>query len=196
VIEALDERYTGPEGTREYTSARLNTKNKGDWLYGRFEIRAKLPTGQGMWPAIWMLPTDNEFGGWAASGEIDIMEVIGSEPDKLHGTIHFGGSWPNNTRAGSHRDMPFGSLHNAFHTYAIEWEEGEIRWYVDDFQYARQTQWTSSGGAFPAPFNKRFHMLLNVAVGGDWPGSPDNTTSFPQRMEVDWVRVYEPDPGS
>ena len=191
VIEAHAESFNDVEGSRDYTSARLRTKGKGDWKYGRFEIRARLPTGQGIWPAIWMLPTDWEYGGWAASGEIDIMEIIGSQPDLLHGTLHFGGVFPNNQSSGESYQLPSGSLNSEFHTYVIEWKEGEIRWYIDDFQYSRKTDWNSANGAYPAPFDKRFHILLNVAVGGDWPGSPDATTVFPQRMEVDYVRVFK-----
>ena len=191
VIRALKETYTGPDGTREYTSARLRTKNKGDWKYGRFEIRAKLPIGQGLWPAIWMLPTDWEYGGWAASGEIDIMELLGHEPQKVHGTLHYGGEYPNNIHTGVSYSLSIGSFTSAFHTFALEWEENEFRWYVDDLLYLTQTDWYSTGGDYPAPFDKRFHILLNVAVGGNWPGIPDHTTTFPQTMIVDYVRVYK-----
>ncbi|MCU0787219.1 MAG: family 16 glycosylhydrolase [Verrucomicrobia bacterium] len=158
VIQALKESYTGPDGTRDYTSARLRTLNKGDWKYGRFEIRARTPTGRGLWPAIWMLPTDWVYGGWAASGEIDIM--------------------------------PSGNFASTFHTFAIEWETNAFRWYVDGLHYWTETNWYSTAAPYPAPFNQRFHMLLNVAVGGNWPGPPDGSTVFPQRMEVDYVRVY------
>jgi beta-glucanase (GH16 family) len=202
VIQALEESYSGweyPPGggngdwiNADYTSARLRTLNKGDWTYGRFEARMKLPYGQGLWPAFWMLPTDWVYGGWAASGEIDIMEIIGSEPDKLHGTIHYGDPWPNNTYSGGSYTLPSGDFSDDFHVFAIEWEEGEIRWYIDGFHYHTETSWYSSGGDYPAPFNQRFHLLLNVAVGGNWPGSPNGSTVFPQRMEVDYVRVYTP----
>lgn len=194
VIQALEENYTGPDGTRNYTSARMRTLNKGDWTYGRFEARMKLPYGQGLWPAFWMLPTDWVYGGWAASGEIDIMEIVGHEPNVLHGTIHYGGEWPNNTSSGDIYTLPSGNFSDDFHVFAIEWEEGEIRWYVDGFLYHKETSWyTESGPPFPAPFDKRFHILLNVAVGGNWPGSPDESTEFPQRMTVDYVRVYTPE---
>ena len=191
VIEAHREQFMDVEGTRDYTSARMTTRGRGDWKYGRFEIRARLPKGQGIWPAIWMMPTASEYGGWAASGEIDIMEIIGSKPDLLHGTLHFGGSYPNNQSSGSSHQLSSGSLSSEFHTYAIEWKEGEIRWYIDDFLYSRKTEWNSANAAYPAPFDKEFFMILNVAVGGNWPGSPDASTVFPQRMEVDYVRVYE-----
>ncbi len=178
-------------GGAQYTSARLRTKNKGDWTYGRFEMRAKLPFGQGMWPAFWMLPTDDVYGTWAASGEIDIMEAVGFDPARVHGTTHFGGMFPNNTYAGGSYTLPSGSFSNEFHEFAIEWEEGEIRWYMDDVHYRTQTSWWTPGAAFPAPFNERFHLLLNLAVGGNWPGNPDGSTQFPQTYEVDWVRVYQ-----
>ena len=194
VIEARSETYTGSDGTRYYTSARLRTANKGDWTYGRIEARIQLPFGQGIWPAFWMLPTDWVYGGWAASGEIDIMELVGHEPNVVHGTLHYGGPWPENTYSGDGYTInePFA---NDFHTFAVEWEEGEIRWYVDDIHVQTQTNWFSTAGAYPAPFNQRFHILLNVAVGGNWPGAPDSTTVFPQKMVVDYVRVYERDTG-
>ncbi len=194
VIRALKETYTGPEGTREYTSARLRTKNKGDWKYGRFEIRAKLPFGQGLWPAIWMLPTDWVYGGWAASGEIDIMELLGQEPNKVYGTLHYGGEWPNNVHTGTSYTLPNGNFSDDFHLFVLEWDTTAFRWYVDGIHYQTQTQWYSSGGAYPAPFDQRFHLLLNVAVGGNWPGNPDDSTTFPQTMVIDYVRVYKKAP--
>lgn len=186
VITAKRETFGG----KSYTSTRMRTNLKGDWTYGRFEIRAKLPFGKGIWPAIWMLPTDNAYGGWAASGEIDIMELVGHEPNRVHGTLHFGGSWPNNTSANASHTLPTGRFADDFHVFRIEWQPDEIRWYMDDVLYHTRMQWWSSNGPFPAPFDKRFHLLLNVAVGGNWPGNPDATTTFPQRMEVDYVRVY------
>jgi beta-glucanase (GH16 family) len=192
-IQALAERYCSTDGCRDYTSARLRTLGKGDWLYGRMEVRAKLPRGQGLWPAIWMLPTDSAYGGWAASGEIDIMEAVNATAaggNTVYGTLHYGGSWPNNTNKGGNT-VPASSIVDNFHAYAVEWEATQIRFYVDGVLYHTASDWWSSGGAFPAPFNKRFHMLLNVAVGGNWPGSPNGSTSFPQKMEVDYVRVYQ-----
>lgn len=174
-----------------FTSARIRTIHKGDWTYGRFEIRAKLPTGAGIWPAIWMMPTNSVYGVWAASGEIDIMEIIGSEPNVLHGTIHYGAKWPNNVYTGGTYVLPTGTFHDNFHTFAIEWEEGVIRWYMDDIHYFTLTSWHTVGFPFPAPFDKDFHLILNVAVGGNWPGLPDENTTFPQQMIVEYVRVYE-----
>lgn len=191
VIEAIRENYTGPEGTREYTSARLRTRNKGDWKYGRFDIRAKLPFGQGLWPAIWMLPTDWVYGGWPLSGEIDIMELLGHEPGRVYGTIHYGESWPVNSHSGGNLTLPFGGFHLDFHVFTVEWDTTEIRWYMDGEHYHTETDWFTSSADYPAPFDQRFHILLNVAVGGNWPGDPDHTTYFPQRMYVDYVRVYK-----
>ena len=190
-------------GSGIYSSARVRSKQKGDWRYGRFEIRAKLPSGQGTWPAIWMLPTDNVYGGWAASGEIDIMEAVnlkvGGER-RVYGTLHYGGNWPNNVNSGEPYLLP-GEANPAddFHVYAAEWEQGEIRWYVDGDHFATQTQagWYTLANLSDAaaPFNQRFHMILNLAVGGAWAGNVNdkgiNEAVFPQEMVVDYVRVYE-----
>lgn len=178
-------------GGRNYTAARIRSLNQGDWTYGRVEARARLPQGQGMWPAIWMLPSDDVYGGWAASGEIDIMELVGNEPDVVHGTLHYGGSFPNNTFTGDSYALSSGMFADDFHVFALEWEEGEIRWYVDGNHYQTQTSWSTTAAPFPAPFDQRFHLILNVAVGGNWPGPPDLTTPFPQTMEVDYIRVYQ-----
>jgi beta-glucanase (GH16 family) len=174
-----------------YTSARLRTLGKGDFTFGRMEMRARMPIGKGLWQAFWMLPSDSLYGGWAASGEIDIVEYLGDEPDHVLGTIHYGSPWPNNAFTGSDFRLGEGSFHDDFHVFAIEWEPGEIRWYVDDVHYASQTEWFSSGGPYPAPFDADFHILLNLAVGGNLPGSPDSTTTFPQEFVVDYVRVYQ-----
>ncbi|MEQ8818910.1 MAG: family 16 glycosylhydrolase [Sumerlaeia bacterium] len=198
ILRAIRENYTAVDPsdnvqkTRLYTSARLNSRFKGDWLYGRFEIRAKLPGGQGLWPAIWMLPTDYVYGGWAASGEIDIMELRGNEPEILSNAIHYGGPWPNNTY--SAHETPGPDLTVAFHTYALEWDVDELRWYLDDQEVWRTSSWFSDNGDYPAPFDQRFHLLLNVAVGGDFlPNPPPNPTYFPQEMQVEYVRVYQRD---
>lgn len=236
VIRLLKGDSTGPANTEDsddydpsdtttlpYSSARLRTINKGDWKYGRVEVNAKLPEGQGTWPAIWMLPTDWVYGGWAASGEIDIMEAVNlgttyqdngetKLENRVHGTLHFGRSWPNNKHAGEAYDFGDETLNPAddFHTYAIEWEEGEIRWFIDDVHYATQTMdgwwshyqdeegaWVSGSGA--APFNQDFHLILNLAMGGAWPTAVNDTgidESITQaEMQVDWVRVYQCDSG-
>jgi len=190
-IVARKETFTGTDGTRGFTSARLRTLNKGDWKYGRFDIRAKLPEGQGMWPAIWMLPTEWKYGGWAASGEIDIMEILGQNPAKVYGTIHYGGTYPHNQHSGCNYTLPEGTFASSFHVFRLDWEPTELRWYVDDHLYCTKNDWSSAGGEYPAPFVQDFHLLLNVAVGGNWPGDPDSTTVFPQTMQVDYVRVYK-----
>ncbi len=191
--------------TRDYTSARLRTKNKADWQYGRIEISAKTPQGQGLWPAIWMIPTENVYGGWPLSGEIDIFEAVNinaSGENEIHGTLHYGRPWPNNFYSGA-SFTPADPIWDNFHTYAIEWEEGEIRWYVDDVHFATQTSddwftlaWQGQDEGFQtgdaaSPFDEMFHLIMNVAVGGNWPGAPDGATAFPQEMVVDYVRVYE-----
>jgi beta-glucanase (GH16 family) len=193
VIKALKENYTGDEGTRDYTSARLRTRLHGDWKYGRFDIKARLPYGKGLWPAIWLLPTDWVYGGWPASGEIDIMELIGHEPNKVYGTIHYGGTFPNNVHTGGDYTLGNGDFSDDLHLFTLEWDTTEMKWYVDGNLYLTKNQWYSSAAAYPAPFDQRFHLLLNVAVGGNWPGDPDTTTVFPQVMVVDYVRVYEKD---
>lgn len=194
--------------TRDYTSARLRSKNKGDWKYGRMEINAKLPDGQGIWPAIWMLPTEWVYGGWPASGELDILEAVnlntlanGKLIKEVHGTLHFGRFWPNNNYVGDSY-TPTDNAWENFLTYAVEWEEDEIRWYVNDHHYATQTSdgwftyyWDDKSESFTsgnsaAPFDQTFHLLLNLAVGGNWPQSPNEQTSFPKVMLVDYVRVY------
>ncbi|MFB3903012.1 MAG: endo-1,4-beta-xylanase [Acidobacteriota bacterium] len=193
VIEARKDYYQPPGTTNlayTYTSARMRTKNKGDWTYGRFEFRARLPRGKGLWPAIWMLPTDDFYGTWPASGEIDIMEYLGHETNKVYGTLHYGGQ--SHQSSGWHYVLPSGNFSDDFHLFRLEWEPGVIRWYVDNVLYQTQPppQWYTKV-PFPAPFDKRFHLILNLAVGGNWPGYPDPSTEFPQRMEVDYVRVYQ-----
>ncbi|NNE08865.1 MAG: glycoside hydrolase family 16 protein, partial [Gemmatimonadetes bacterium] len=188
-ITAREESFGG----KDYTSSRLRTKNRGDWTYGRFEMRAKLPIGQGIWPAFWMLSTNEEYGTWAATGEIDIMEYIGSEPDKVFGTLHYGAAFPGNVFSGNDFFLNSGTFNDTFHTFAIEWDPDEIRWYVDGAQYAAQNEWWSTGGPFAAPFDVDFHLLLNLAVGGNLPGPPDGSTVFPQEFVIDYVRVYQRD---
>ncbi len=198
VIMARRENYGEGGNLREFTSARLRTLNKGDWLYGRFEIRAKLPRGQGMWPAIWMLPTDWYYGGWPHSGEIDIMEAVNLAPDnnRVYGTIHYYHSaWGNNDHPSMGGNTTSGDLFSEeFHEFSLEWDPEEFRWYVDDQLYFTASSWESTVAPFPAPFTRRFHLILNVAVGGSWPGPPDlQSTPFPQSMDVDYVRVWMKD---
>lgn len=187
VLKALKETYSSGSTQRSYTSCRLVTKYKEDWKYGRVEVKAKLPVGgKGIWPAIWMLPTDKVYGNWPRSGEIDMMEMVGAEPLKVFGTIHYGNPWQH---TGGDYTLPDAG----FHEYAVEWDEEEIRWYVDNVLFSTKTvdDWYSSNSAKPGPFDQRFHLLLNLAVGGDWPGIPDTSTVFPQQMEVDYVHVFE-----
>ena len=165
------------------------TKGKGDWLYGRFEIKAKLPTGLGTWPAIWMLPTDWEYGNWPASGEIDIMENVGFVPDTIIGTVH---TESYNHIIGTQKtdSLFIPTNFTDFHVYALEWEENEIRIYVDDTNYFT---FNNEGKSFKEwPFDKRFHLLLNVAIGGNWGGQKGVDDSlFPHRFLIDYVRVYQ-----
>ncbi|XEC95405.1 glycoside hydrolase family 16 protein [Paenibacillus tarimensis] len=194
IITAVRERFEG----FDYTSARLKTKGLFSTTYGRFEFRAKLPAGKGLWPALWLLPEDDKYGGWAASGEIDVMEAKGSIPGMVSGAIHFGGSWPNNTYKDGRYTFPEGTTIEDDHVYALEWEPGAIHWYVDGELVQTQTEWYSRGNQedggesppFPAPFDQPFYMLMNLAVGGNFDGAPDENTVFPARMEVDYVRVY------
>ncbi len=177
-------------GGKNYTSTRMRTINKGDWTYGRIEARAKLPVGKGFWPAIWMLPTTETYGGWAASGEIDIMEYVGDKPTEVLGTLHYGAPWPDNLSSSTTFTLQEGAFNDDFHVFVLEWKPGEIRWYVDEVLYATQNNWSTTSGTFPAPFDQDFHLLMNVAVGGNLPGNPDASTVFPQTMVVDYVRVF------
>ncbi|HJS54927.1 MAG TPA: glycoside hydrolase family 16 protein [Chitinophagaceae bacterium] len=176
-------------GGRNYTSSRMITKNKGDWLYGRFEIKAKLPRGRGTWPALWMLPTDWTYGNWPNSGEIDIMEHVGYDQNRVHITVHtkafnhtLGTQKGNNTIVGTASDE--------FHRYRVDWATYGIRGYIDDqliFEFMNQ-----GGGSDYWPFDNRFHLLMNIAVGGSWGGIQGiDDTIFPATMEVDYVRVYK-----
>ncbi len=176
VIQALKKSYLG----KDYTSARLNSNGKGDWKYGRFEVRAKLPYGQGLWPAIWMLPTDWAYGGWPASGEIDIMEELGQQANKVYGTIHYGS--PHQQQGGSYT-LPGGYFLSDFHIFACEWDSASISFFVDSTKYFT--------AHITKPFDQRFHFVLNVAVGGNWPGNPDYRTTFPQQMVIDYVRAFQ-----
>lgn len=196
----------------DYTSARLKSRKSDksplfNKLYGRFEFRAKLPVGKGLWPAIWLLSQDEKFGGWAASGEVDIMEARGQETGKVLGTLHYGGGWPANAHTGKDFIFPGQGSIADFHVYALEWEPGEMRWYVDGKLYQTQNFWWSTskrdgakGGRpaneselnpWPAPFNQPFYIVLNLAIGGQFLGNPDATTVFPAEMDIDYVRVYD-----
>ena len=190
-IKAVKEHFTGSDNiTREFTSARLISKNKFSATFGRFEARVKIPFGQGIWPAFWMLGNDIDSAGWPNCGEVDIMENIGREPNIIHGTIHGPGYSGANGITSSYTlpdNQPFA---NAFHTYTVEWEPNVVRFYCDGILYRTTTPANLPPGKTWV-FDHPFFILMNVAVGGDWPGSPDTTTSFPQTMQVDYVRVYQ-----
>jgi beta-glucanase (GH16 family) len=175
-----------------YTSARLRTANmpnSGQWTNGRFEARIKLPEGQGLWPAFWMLPTDPDVG-WPMSGEIDILEATGQASMLAHGTIHYGQPWPDNSFSGGHILSQPGKWSDNFHTYAVEWTPYEMRWYLDDILYSTKTPADMADASWWTFENYKYHFLLNVAVGGTWGGTPDDSI-FPVSMEVDYVRVYD-----
>jgi beta-glucanase (GH16 family) len=189
VIDALQEKFTGPDGTtREYTSARMKTEKLFTQKYGKFEARIRIPKGQGMWPAFWMLGDDISTAGWPACGEIDIMENVGLEPATVHGTIH-GPGYSGKNPLGAPYALPSGNVADDFHVFAVEWEPEEIRFYVDSHLYETRTPVDLPAGTRWV-FDHPFFLILNVAVGGGWPGNPDASTKFPQEMLVDYVRVY------
>ena len=197
-IAARKEHYSDAvQGDYEYTSARLSTQHLFSVCGGRIEVRARCDAGKSLWPAIWMLPEDSVYGGWAASGEIDIMEGWGSTPEKICGTIHFGDVWPNNTYLTNNYEFPAGESTAGWHTYAVEWEKNAIRWYVDDTLYSTQTDWYSANRSYPAPFDQRFYLILNLAVGGHFDGvdgiyaDPATFADGERRFEIDYVRVYD-----
>jgi beta-glucanase (GH16 family) len=190
IIKVMKETFTGPDGiTRNYTSARLLTKGKFEQRYGRFEARIKLPFGQGIWPAFWLLGNDIDAAGWPRCGEIDIMENVGREPVINHGNIHGPGYSGGNSLGGIYTLPTDQRFSDEFHTFAIEWEPNAIRFYVDDNVYATKTPGDVPAGSRWV-FDHPFFMLLNVAVGGAFPGNPNESTTFPQMMTVDHVRVY------
>jgi beta-glucanase (GH16 family) len=165
-----------------YTSARIKTQGKVNLQYGRIDVRAKLPYGQGIWPAIWMLGEKITSVNWPACGEIDIMELVGHEPQKVHGTVHYSNDGYKNSTGST--SLTSGDFSDQFHVFTIIWEKNKITWYVDNKSF--KTFETTV-----ATFNNPFFFILNVAVGGNWPGSPDVSTSFPQEMVVDYVRVFQ-----
>ncbi|MBK9121569.1 MAG: glycoside hydrolase family 16 protein [Chloroflexi bacterium] len=183
VITARQEPYMG----NRYTSARCNTMDKVEFTYGRVEARMNLPEGQGIWPAFWMLGANFPEIGWPASGEIDIMEYVGKEPRSVHGTVH-GPEYHGSGGLGMRYIFPE-PVADDFHVFGIEWEPEIIRWTVDGEVFHTLTPETLYGGTWV--FDHDFFLLINVAVGGNWPGNPDDTTEFPQEMLIDWVRVYQ-----
>jgi beta-glucanase (GH16 family) len=191
VIRAMNERFTGPDRvTRDYTSARLTTKGLFAQAYGRFEARIKIPRGQGMWPAFWLLGDTSGAAPWPACGEIDIMENVGKEPSSIHGSMH-GPGYSGSRAYTSTYKLPGGiRFADDFHVFAIEWEPRAVRFYVDGEWYATFTPSRLPPG-MKWVFDHPFYIVLNLAVGGDWPGPPDSTTAFPQEMLVDYVRAYK-----
>ncbi len=195
IIESRRERFD----KNDYTSARLVSKGKGDWTYGRFEVNAKLPSGRGTWPAIWMLPSGKSYGngGWPDNGEIDIMEHVGFDPNIIHGSAHTKAYYHSiGTQKTARINVP--GVSTGFNVYAVEWTANEIRWFVNDKQYftfanERRTQSTADYRQWP--FDKPFHMILNIAVGGTWGGAQGvDESTWPQRMEIEYVRVYQSNP--
>jgi beta-glucanase (GH16 family) len=195
-----------------YTSARLKTRQRDgtplfNKLYGRFEFRAKVPWGKGLWPALWLLPQEDRYGGWAASGEIDVMEIVGEKPHEVLNSIHFGSAYPKRSLITHVHPLPGGSTVADWHVYTVEWEPGEIRFYVDGVHTSTRDQWWSCSktrdgqgiearraadiNPWPAPFDQPFYLVMNVAVGGNFPGAPNPSTHFPAELVVDYVRVYD-----
>ena len=173
----------------KYTSSRMVSKNKGDWKYGRIEVKAKLPKGKGVWPAIWMLPTKPVYGDWPKSGEIDIMEFVGYMPDSVFGSVHTG-LYNHIIRTQKTKGVVLKDLATSFHTYAIEWTKEKISFLIDDKKYFEFVNERSGPGAWP--FDQHFHIILNIAVGGNWGGKYGVDDSiFPQMMEINYVRVYQ-----
>lgn len=208
----LTEEQLAETNTQPFTSARLNTRGKGDWRYGRIEVRARLPEGQGTWPAIWMLPTDEVYGGWALSGEIDILEAVnlgeecrecdGRIENRMFGTLHFGGAWPQNTYQNRNTTLPMEpGEEQDFHVFAIEWSEGEVEWFLDGESYGSLTprNWRTDSpladGNPNAPFDQRFFLILNLAIGGHLAESRTlggvRVEGYPRQFLIDWVRVYD-----
>ncbi|MCI4065951.1 lectin [Micromonospora sp. R77] len=185
--------YTCWYGSCQYTSARLLTNGTFSQAYGRFEARIKIPRGQGMWPAFWMLGNDIATNPWPNNGEIDIMENIGAQPSTVYGTIH-GPGYSGAGGLGGSTSLPGGqALADAFHTYTVDWAPDSITWYLDGVAYSRKTPADAGGNRWV--FDHPFFLIMNVAVGGNWPGSPDGSTAFPQQMVVDYVRVQAWDNG-
>jgi beta-glucanase (GH16 family) len=189
-ITAIKESYNG----FNYTSARINTQNKFSQTNGKFEARIKMPVGQGYWPAFWLLPQDSPYGEWPASGEIDILESKGSQPNWASASLHFGAQ--NDRKYITYSTDNLSTPISEYHVYSLVWEEDTMYWYIDDALYAWESFWFSKTNdgtyyPFPAPFDNPFYIVLNLAIGGSFDGNPDETTQFPQTMEVDYVRVYE-----
>jgi beta-glucanase (GH16 family) len=186
VIEARKESYSG----KEYTSARVITKAKKEFKFGRIDIRAKLPKGKGVWPALWMLGSNISQVNWPNCGEIDIMEQLGHMPATAYGTLHWGPPGAtSSTSTSKEYTLPTGDFYEKFHVFTMLWEENSIKLLIDDQQFFSAGSSNVTNTAYP--FNSPFFFICNVAVGGNWPGSPDNTTVLPQRLFVDYIRVFQ-----
>lgn len=174
----------------QYTSARLKSIGLQEHEFGRIDIRAKLPVDQGLWPALWMLGANYPSVSWPACGEIDIVELVGSNPRRIHGTIHWGNNFQQHQSDGQGISLDFPeTFADEYHVFSIEWENNSIKWLLDDVEYHSIDNQTTSGQNYP--FNEPFFFIINVAVGGQWPGDPDETTTFPEFMAVDYVRVFQ-----
>jgi beta-glucanase (GH16 family) len=184
IIEARKDAIDG----FNYSSGRMTTKSKKEFTFGRIDIRAKLPKGKGIWPALWMLGANINSAGWPSCGEIDIMELIGSEPNKVHGTLHWRGINGHSFKGGS-STLPIGDFSQEFHVFSLIWEKDKIQWLLDDKVF--YTMQKSDFGTANYPFNAPQFFILNLAVGGNWPGQPDASTVFPQRLIVDYIRVFQ-----
>ncbi len=185
VIQAKKETFSG----REYTSTRLLTKGKREFTFGRIDIRAKLPVAKGLWPALWMLGKKIDQTNWPLCGEIDIMELVGTNPNKVYGTWHWGNSAGVRQLFGTNYTLPSGTFADKFHVFSLVWEADKGEIFMDDISYFKFDK--SKVGTAAYPFNEPFFLIFNVAVGGDWPGAPDASTNFPQQMVVDYVRVFK-----
>ncbi|MCJ8009432.1 carbohydrate binding domain-containing protein [Lederbergia wuyishanensis] len=197
ILEGRKETVSDNRGTYQYTSGKILSRGKFSKKYGKIEAKMKLPKGKGFWPAFWMMPEKDVYGGWAASGEIDIMEGKGSKPNQVGGAIHYGGGWPNNTYTAKDYFFKDGKDVTDFNVYSLEWEPGELRWYVNGELYQKLNNWNSIGTgnaakySYPAPFDQDFFIILNLAIGGHFDGNPDGSTVFPGQVEVDYVKVYD-----
>ncbi|MEZ5044485.1 MAG: family 16 glycosylhydrolase [Saprospiraceae bacterium] len=185
VIEARKESFNGSE----YTSSRIITQGKQQFRFGRIDMRAVLPQGQGFWPALWMLGTKINAVGWPACGEIDIMELVGNQPGRVHGTVHYGTSAANRQQNGDSKALAgTAKFAEEFHVFSLVWQQDKIQWLLDDVVFHEFTK--SDAGIYPYPFNDNFFLIFNLAVGGDWPGPPNANSVFPQRLIVDYVRYF------
>ena len=181
VIEARKEAST-------YTSSKILSAGKKTFKFGRIDIRARLPKGKGIWPALWLMPESSVYGAWPKSGELDMMELLGHEANKVYGTLHYGPG-PGSTQIGKNYTLPTGTFSDEFHVFSIIWKLDQIQWLVDGVVYGTASK--ADFGSNNYPFNEQFYFIVNLAVGGQWPGSPDATTTFPQWMILDYIRVYQ-----